>query len=114
MVPVFLAALVAVRGLPALLYRGLVGGRRSAIAGLLQSTSLPFIVAATAIGQELGLLDGAEAAGLVAAGLLSVLLFPAAALALLGPERVPDHALPTSSPAVRSEEHTSELQSRQY
>jgi Kef-type K+ transport system membrane component KefB len=85
MVPVFLAALVVVRGLPALLYRGLLGGRRSAVAGLLQATSLPFIVAATAIGQELGLLDGAQAAGLVAAGLLSVLLFPSAALALLNP-----------------------------
>ncbi|HEV2814112.1 MAG TPA: cation:proton antiporter [Solirubrobacteraceae bacterium] len=83
MVPVFLAALVAVRALPALLYRGLVGGRRSAVAGLLQATSLPFIVAATAIGQELGLLDGAQAAGLIAAGLMSVLLFPASALALL-------------------------------
>jgi Kef-type K+ transport system membrane component KefB len=83
MVPVFLAALVVVRGLPALAYRGLVGGRRSAVAGLLQATSLPFIVAATAIGQELGLLDGAQAAGLIAAGLLSVLLFPTAALGLL-------------------------------
>jgi Kef-type K+ transport system membrane component KefB len=83
MVPVFLAALVVVRALPALLYRGLVGGRRSAVAGLLQATSLPFIVAATAIGRELGLLDGAQAAGLVSAGLLSVLLFPAAGLALL-------------------------------
>jgi Kef-type K+ transport system membrane component KefB len=83
MVPVFLAALVVVRALPALLYRGLLGGRRSAVAGLLQATSLPFIVAATAIGLELGLLDGAQAAGLIAAGLLSVLLFPAAGLALL-------------------------------
>jgi Kef-type K+ transport system membrane component KefB len=82
-VPVFVAALVVVRGLPALVYRGLLGTRRSAVAGLLQATSLPFIVAATMIGQELGLLDGAQAAGLVAAGLVSVLLFPAASLALL-------------------------------
>jgi Kef-type K+ transport system membrane component KefB len=84
MVPVFLAALVVVRAVPALLYRGLLGGRRSAVAGLLQATSLPFIVAASAIGQELGLLTAAQAAGLIAAGLLSVLLFPAAGLALLG------------------------------
>jgi Kef-type K+ transport system membrane component KefB len=83
MVPVFLAALVVVRGLPALLYRGLVGGRRAAAGGLFQATSLPFVVAATAIGQELGLLDGATAAALVAAGLLSVLLFPVTGLALL-------------------------------
>jgi len=83
MVPVFLAALLVVRGVPAVLYRGLVGGRRAGVAALLQATSLPFIVAATAIGQELGLISSAQASGLVAAGLLSVLLFPAAALALL-------------------------------
>jgi Kef-type K+ transport system membrane component KefB len=97
MVPVFLAALVVVRGLPALLYRGLVGGRRSAVAGLLQATSLPFIVAASAIGQELGLLTGAQAAGLIAAGLLSVLLFPVAALALLRARPAP-----VLSPAMES------------
>src|SRR6185312_2500292 len=55
MVPVFLAALVAARGLPALLYRRRLGTRRSVIAGLMQATSLPFIVAATAIGAELDL-----------------------------------------------------------
>jgi Kef-type K+ transport system membrane component KefB len=64
-VPVFLAALLAARGLPALAYRSVIGTRRSAIAGLLQATSLPFIVAATAIGMELGLIDAAESAALV-------------------------------------------------
>ena len=59
MVPVFLAALLVVRGLPALLYRRLLGARKAAIAGLLQSTSLPFIVAATAIGLDLGVVDAA-------------------------------------------------------
>ena len=83
MVPVFLAALLVVRGLPALVYRGTLDGRRTAIAGLLQATSLPFIVAATAIGLELGLLDAAASAALVGAGLLSVLLFPLAGLVLL-------------------------------
>jgi hypothetical protein len=83
MVPVFLAALVAARGLPALLYRGLLDNRRIAIAGLMQATSLPFIVAATAIGEELGLVDAAEGAALIGAGLLSVLLFPLISLTLL-------------------------------
>jgi Kef-type K+ transport system membrane component KefB len=83
MVPVFLAALVVVRGLPALLYRRLLGPRQAAIAGLLQSTSLPFIVAATAIGLDLGVIDAATSAALIAAGLLSVVLFPTAGLALL-------------------------------
>lgn len=83
LVPIFLAALLLVRGLPALLYRPLVGGRRSIIAGLLQATSLSFIVAATQIGLELGLITRATGAALIAAGLLSVLIFPIVALTLL-------------------------------
>src|SRR3954466_12257107 len=76
MVPVFLAALLVVRGLPALLYRRSLDGPHVAIAGLMQATSLPFIVAATAMGIELGLIDAAASAALIGAGLLSVLLFP--------------------------------------
>jgi Kef-type K+ transport system membrane component KefB len=83
MVPIFLAALVAVRGLPALIYRRLLNGRETAIAGLMQATSLPFIVAATAIGQDLGLLTAAEGAALIGAGLVSVLVFPILGLSLL-------------------------------
>jgi Kef-type K+ transport system membrane component KefB len=93
MVPVFLAALVVVRGLPAALYRHRLGQRKAAIAGLMQATSLPFIVAATAIGQELGLIDAAGSAALIGAGLLSVLCFPLAGLILLrrdGAAREPD------------------------
>ncbi len=83
MVPVFLLALLAVRGLPALLYRRALDARQSAVAGVLQATSLPFIVAATAIGAELDLIDAAESAALIGAGLLSVLIFPVVGLALL-------------------------------
>lgn len=86
-VPIFLAAMVAVRGLPALLYRGELGARKTVVAALLQATSLPFIVAATAIGIELGAIKPATAAAFIAAGLLSVVVFPATALALLGRER---------------------------
>jgi Kef-type K+ transport system membrane component KefB len=82
-VPVFLIALLAVRGLPAVLYRGEIGVRRSTVAGLLQATSLPFIVAATQIGLELGTIDAETAAALVGAGVLSVLVFPLGALTLL-------------------------------
>ena len=39
--------------MPALLYRPLVGSRRAVVAGLLQATSLSFIVAASQIGMEL-------------------------------------------------------------
>lgn len=82
-VPVFLAALLLIRGLPALLYRPLIGAERVLPAALLQATSLPFIVAATAIGLELGVIDPAGAAALIAAGLLSVVAFPALAVGRL-------------------------------
>jgi Kef-type K+ transport system membrane component KefB len=82
-VPIFLVALLAARGLPAVLYRRLVGTRRSIAAGLLQATSLGFFVVAGEIGMELGLISRATGAALIAAGLLSVLVFPLAALVLL-------------------------------
>jgi Kef-type K+ transport system membrane component KefB len=84
MVAVFLAALLAVRGIPALLYRGLINARQVAVTALWQATSLPFIVAATAIGEDLDLVTAAEGAALIGAGLLSVLLFPIIGLSLLG------------------------------
>jgi len=83
MVPIFLLALVAARGLPALAYRKLLDARHTMIAGLMQATSLPFIVAAVAIGEDLDLIDAAEGAALIGAGLLSVLLFPVIGLGLL-------------------------------
>jgi Kef-type K+ transport system membrane component KefB len=85
MVPIFLAALLVVRGVPALLYRGVLARRQVIAAALMQATSLPFIVAATAIGLELGLIDAAGSAALIGAGLLSVVIFPVTALALLEP-----------------------------
>ena len=83
LVPVFLLALLLARGLPAALYKSMVGDRSSLAAGLLQATSLPFIVAATGIGMELGILSPAIGAAMVVAGLLSVVLFPFGALTLL-------------------------------
>jgi Kef-type K+ transport system membrane component KefB len=82
-VPIFLAALMLARGLPALLYGRLIPRKQVAIAGLMQGTSLPFIVAGTAIGQQLGLISAGSSAALIAAGLLSVLIFPALSLSLL-------------------------------
>jgi Kef-type K+ transport system membrane component KefB len=83
-VPLFLVVLLAVRGLPALLYRGLVGSREAAASALLQATSIGFLVVATEIGRDMNLISAANAAAIVAAGLLSVLVFPLAALSLLG------------------------------
>jgi hypothetical protein len=64
---------------PALLYVRAVGPRRAAAGGLLQATSLTFVIVATVIGQQTGKLSAATSAALVAAGLLSAALFPAAA-----------------------------------
>jgi Kef-type K+ transport system membrane component KefB len=84
-IPVFLAGLLVVRALPAVLYVHDYGRRRAVVAGLLQATSLPFIVAATQIGTALNLLQPSTASALVAAGLLSVVVFPALALVVAGP-----------------------------
>jgi Kef-type K+ transport system membrane component KefB len=82
-VPVLLLALLLVRGLPALLFRRVLDGPSTLAAALLQATSLPFVVAATQIGVATGAVSGVTAAAFVSAGVLSVLLFPAAALGLL-------------------------------
>jgi Kef-type K+ transport system membrane component KefB len=82
-VPVFLLALLVVRGLPALLGLRTNGTRPTLALGLLQATSLPFIVAATQIGVVLGKITPVTAAALVCAGLLSVMIFPLFALAIL-------------------------------
>ena len=84
-VPVYLLALLLVRGLPALLYLPSLGRRGAVATGLLQATSLPFIVTATQIGVAIGQVSPVTAAALVCAGLLSVLIFPAVALAALRP-----------------------------
>ena len=98
LVPLFLLALLVVRGLPAAVYRSALGSIRDVAAvGLLQATSLPFIVAATTIGLQLHAISPANAAALVAAGLFSVIIFPVISLRLLrssakGPGKVPERA----------------------
>jgi Kef-type K+ transport system membrane component KefB len=82
-VPVFLVALLVVRGIPAVLHLRTLGRRSTVAMGLLQATSLPFIVTATQIGVQLGELSPVTGAALVFAGLLSVLFFPVISLSLL-------------------------------
>ncbi|RNM13269.1 cation:proton antiporter [Nocardioides pocheonensis] len=81
-VPVFVLVLLVARGAPAFLSVAAFGPRRTVAAALLQATSLPFIVTATQIGVVTGRLDGVTAAGLVCAGLVTVLLFPVTATTL--------------------------------
>ncbi len=82
-VPVFLLALLVVRGLPAFIGLRANGTKPTLALGLLQATSLPFIVTATQIGVAVGKISSVTAAALVCAGLLSVLIFPLIALVLL-------------------------------
>jgi Kef-type K+ transport system membrane component KefB len=82
LVPALVAGILVARALPALLYRRHIGARPAVAAGLLQATTLTFPVVVAEVGQSLGLLSAATSAALVGAALLSVLLFPAIALAL--------------------------------
>jgi len=96
-VPVFLAALLVVRGLPAVLYRSFGSGRQLVGAGLLQATSLSIPVVAGQIGVDLGLMRPTTYVALVAAGLISVVVFPLVSLGLLrtgGPLGTSDDEMP--------------------
>jgi Kef-type K+ transport system membrane component KefB len=102
-VPVLFAALLVVHGVAALLSLRELGGRATAAVGLLQATSLPFLVTATQIGLALGKISPVTAAALVCAGLLSVLIFPPTALALLRGRQVePERSERQERNAVRS------------
>jgi len=101
-VPLFLPALLVVRGVPALLSIRRLGRLQSAASGLLQATSLPFIVTASQIGVAAGLMTPITAAALVCAGLLSVLLFPVLALGLLRSAPTPRTEIPGVSDASRT------------
>jgi Kef-type K+ transport system membrane component KefB len=88
-VPIFLAAILVVRAIPAVLYRSLAERRRQLVAaGLLQATSLSIPIVAGQIGVDLGLIRPGSYVALVTAGLLSVMLFPLIALALLRPASI--------------------------
>jgi Kef-type K+ transport system membrane component KefB len=83
-VPIFLVALLLIRGLPALLYRPLAERPEQLFAGgLLQATSLSFLIVAGQLGVDLDLISAVNYTALVAAGLLSVIVFPLVALSLL-------------------------------
>ncbi|MBM9466186.1 cation:proton antiporter [Nakamurella sp. YIM 132084] len=83
LVPGLLVALLLVRGLPALLSApvGSSPGDRGALV-LLGATGLPIVIAVTQMGLDEQVLTPSLAAALVAAGLLSVLIYPLAGLAL--------------------------------
>jgi Kef-type K+ transport system membrane component KefB len=79
-VPLFLGLLLLARGVPALLYRRDLASHDVKALALLQSAGLPLIVVITTIGVSTGQMRSDNAAGLVGAGLLSVVIFPILAL----------------------------------
>lgn len=81
-VPLFLVLLLVVRGLPALLYRRALAARERAMLALYSATSLPLIVVIAGLGKATGRMLPENAAALVGAGILSVLIFPLVALTL--------------------------------
>ena len=77
--------MIVVRAIPTfLVYRtGLERRQRRALA-VMSATGLPLIVVITTIAVENGYLSSADAAAMVAAGMLSVVILPAVSIALLG------------------------------
>jgi Kef-type K+ transport system membrane component KefB len=110
-VPVFLLALLVVRGLPAVAFVRMFGRRRAVVAGLMEATSLTFVIVATEIGVAARLISTATSASLLAAGLLSAAIFPTVALHLLAqPQTQTDPAEPRPSEPRPSEPQPSEPQ----
>ncbi len=88
-VPLFLGLFLLVRGAPALVvYRDVLPTRRRAAMAVLQSTALPLLVVITEIGLSTGHMRPSNAAALVGAGMLSVLVLPIVGFALLGEQPV--------------------------
>jgi Kef-type K+ transport system membrane component KefB len=94
-VPLFLVLFLVIRGAPAfLLYRRDVEKGQLAPLALFSATALPLVVVITTIGVEEGRMLPVNAAALVLAGMLSVLIYPMLARVLLGRIPLPSAAAP--------------------
>jgi Kef-type K+ transport system membrane component KefB len=89
-VPLFFLLLLVVRGVPALMYRNHLALRERFALALLSATTLPLVVVIAEIGKTTGLMLPENAAALIGAGILSVLILPLVALSLVaGTPRTP-------------------------
>jgi Kef-type K+ transport system membrane component KefB len=89
----FLALFLATRGAAAALWLRELGGRRTGSLALFSATALPLVVAIVTVGTERGAVSASVGASLIGAGMISVLLYPLIASALIpgdadGPEEV--------------------------
>jgi Kef-type K+ transport system membrane component KefB len=81
-IPMFLALFLIVRGVPALLYRKDLPAAHVRALALFQAAGLPLLVVITGLGVEKGMMRSDNAAALVGAGLVSVVVFPILGLSL--------------------------------
>ena len=96
-VPIFLALFLVARGVPAVIEARHLGRQAIVPFGLLSASTLPLVVAISEAGVRNGELGGATAAALVGAAMLTVLIYPAIALALMG-RRAPGDPSADSEP----------------
>jgi Kef-type K+ transport system membrane component KefB len=84
-VPGFLLLMLVVRAIPTFVcyHKALQPNQRRALA-VMSATGLPLIVVITTIAVDNGYISSADAAAMVAAGMLSVVILPAVSIALLG------------------------------
>lgn len=92
---VFFVLLLVFRGLPAMIiYRGVLSIRERVSMTFITATALPLLIALAQIGLQDGKMIPANAAAMVGAGVLSVLIFPALAVRAYGREREELSAVP--------------------
>ena len=77
LVPIFLLALLFVRGVPVLVYRRLMTPRERVGTAFFQATSLSLLIAAAPVGLAAHAITERGSTALIAAGMLSVILYPA-------------------------------------
>lgn len=82
--PIFLALFLVARGVPAVLEARHLGRDAVLPLGLLSASTLPLVVAISEAGVREDELSSATAAALVGAAMMTVLVYPAIALALMG------------------------------
>jgi Kef-type K+ transport system membrane component KefB len=84
----FLVLLLVVRGLPSLVvYRRALPRSQRVQMTFITATTLPLLIALAEIGLQDGVMRPANAAAMVGAGVLSVLIYPAVAVGLVRRER---------------------------
>lgn len=96
--PLFLVLFLVVRGAPTWLARKEVPPGTLAPLALMAASALPLVVAITEVGVQTGRLGSDTAASMVGAAMLSVLIYPAVALALL--KRAEKRGEVTAEPAA--------------